>query len=73
MHFACEGSGAVDNVHPHVAQPDGRLIPFESFNHFFRDEKALKMCEPRTAVPASTQRRLQARASPQAIDTPVKM
>ena len=24
----------------HIAQPDGRLIPFESFNLFYRDQRA---------------------------------
>jgi len=42
----------------HIAQPDGRLIPFESFNLFYRDEKARKLEELRQEVAASTERRL---------------
>jgi uncharacterized radical SAM superfamily Fe-S cluster-containing enzyme len=42
----------------HIAQPDGRLIPFESFNLFYRDEKARQLQELRQEVAASTARRL---------------
>ncbi len=42
----------------HIAQPDGRLIPFESLNLFYRDEKARKLQELRQEVAASTERRL---------------
>ena len=42
----------------HIAQPDGRLIPFESFNLFYRDEKARKLQELRQEIAASTERRL---------------
>jgi uncharacterized radical SAM superfamily Fe-S cluster-containing enzyme len=42
----------------HIAQPDGRLIPFESFNLFYRDEKARKLEELRQEIAASTERRL---------------
>jgi len=27
----------------HIAQPDGRLIPFESFNLFYRDENVRRL------------------------------
>jgi len=27
----------------HIAQPDGRLIPFESFNLFYRDENVRQL------------------------------
>ncbi len=56
-----------------IAQPDRRLIPFESFSLFYRDERARKLGELRAEVAASTQRRLHACASPQAIDRLVKM
>ena len=35
----------------HIAQPDGRLIPFESFNMLYRDEKSLKLQELRRSAP----------------------
>jgi uncharacterized radical SAM superfamily Fe-S cluster-containing enzyme len=31
----------------HFARPDGQLIPFESYNLFYRDDKALKLAEIR--------------------------
>lgn len=27
----------------HIAQPDGRIIPFDTFNLFYRDDKAMKL------------------------------
>jgi uncharacterized radical SAM superfamily Fe-S cluster-containing enzyme len=47
----------------HIAQPDGRLIPFESFNLFYRDEKAERLRMLREEVAASTRRRLEVAAS----------
>lgn len=44
----------------HIAQPDGRLIPFESFNLFYRDGNAARLHELRSEIAASTQRRLNA-------------
>jgi uncharacterized radical SAM superfamily Fe-S cluster-containing enzyme len=41
----------------HIAQPDGRLIPFESFNLLYRDENALKLKALREEVAAATRRR----------------
>jgi len=46
----------------HIAQPDGRLIPFESFNLFYRDAQAQTLDALRAEVAASTERR---RAPPQ--------
>jgi uncharacterized radical SAM superfamily Fe-S cluster-containing enzyme len=43
----------------HIAQPDGRLIPFESFNLFYRDDKARTLQALREEVAANTRRRLQ--------------
>jgi uncharacterized radical SAM superfamily Fe-S cluster-containing enzyme len=43
----------------HIAQPDGRLIPFESFNLFYRDDKAKMLATLRDEVAAGTRRRLQ--------------
>jgi len=34
----------------HIAQPDGRLIPFEAFNLLYRDEKARRLDELRREV-----------------------
>jgi uncharacterized radical SAM superfamily Fe-S cluster-containing enzyme len=34
----------------HIAQPDGRLIPFEAFNLFYRDGKAQRLDELRREV-----------------------
>ncbi len=45
----------------HIAQPDGRLIPFESFNLFYRDENAQVLQELRREIAASTERRIAAR------------
>jgi 7,8-dihydro-6-hydroxymethylpterin dimethyltransferase len=41
----------------HIAQPDGRLIPFESFNLFYRDDKAATLAVLREEVAESTRRR----------------
>jgi 7,8-dihydro-6-hydroxymethylpterin dimethyltransferase len=43
----------------HIAQPDGRLIPFESFNLFYRDDKAKTLQMLREEVAQNTRRRLQ--------------
>jgi uncharacterized radical SAM superfamily Fe-S cluster-containing enzyme len=34
----------------HIAQPDGRLIPFDTFNLFYRDNKAARLAELRAEV-----------------------
>ncbi len=36
----------------HIAQPDGRLIPFDTFNLFYRDGRAERLAELRAAVEA---------------------
>ena len=41
----------------HIAQPDGRLIPFESFNLFYRDGLSTTLETLRAEVAASTMRR----------------
>jgi uncharacterized radical SAM superfamily Fe-S cluster-containing enzyme len=41
----------------HIAQPDGRLIPFESFNLFYRDGLSATLEALRAEVAASTERR----------------
>ena len=41
----------------HIAQPDGRLIPFESFNLFYRDGLNATLEALRAEVAASTERR----------------
>ena len=42
----------------HMAQPDGRLIPFESFNLFYRDDLRQRLDELRAEVAAATAQRL---------------
>jgi len=42
----------------HIAQPDGRLIPFESFNLLYRDKKADTLQILRDEVAANTRQRL---------------
>jgi 7,8-dihydro-6-hydroxymethylpterin dimethyltransferase len=44
----------------HIAQPDGRLIPFESFNVFYRDERTRKLQTIRQEIAASTAQRADA-------------
>ena len=34
----------------HIAQPDGRLIPFDTFNIFYRDDRARRLAELRAEV-----------------------
>jgi uncharacterized radical SAM superfamily Fe-S cluster-containing enzyme len=41
----------------HFVQPDGRLIPFESFNLFYRDDKTRILDALRSEVAAATRRR----------------
>jgi len=38
----------------HIAQPDGRLIPFESFNLFYRDAAAARLEQLRSEIAAAT-------------------
>jgi len=44
----------------HIAQPDGRLIPFESFNLFYRDDNVHKLEALRSQIAAATHARLHA-------------
>ena len=37
----------------HIAQPDGRLIPFESFNLFYRDERSAQLATLRARIDES--------------------
>jgi len=40
----------------HIARPDGRLIPFEAYNIFYRDEQASGLAALRSALaPALTE------------------
>jgi len=41
----------------HMVQPDGRMIPFESFNLFYRDDKAKVLEEIRAEIKQTTQLR----------------
>jgi hypothetical protein len=41
----------------HIAQPDGRLIPFESFNLFYRDRRADLLATIRDELSASFRHR----------------
>jgi uncharacterized radical SAM superfamily Fe-S cluster-containing enzyme len=41
----------------HIARPDGRLIPFESHNIFYRDERALLLDRLRGELDAFHARR----------------
>jgi 7,8-dihydro-6-hydroxymethylpterin dimethyltransferase len=34
----------------HIAQPDGRIIPFEAFNLFYRDDKTARLEELRKEI-----------------------
>ena len=36
----------------HIVQPDGRIIPFDTFNLFYRDERATHLARLRTRVEA---------------------
>jgi uncharacterized radical SAM superfamily Fe-S cluster-containing enzyme len=38
----------------HIVQPDGRLIPFESFNLYYRDDRAHLLQTLRAEVVAAT-------------------
>jgi uncharacterized radical SAM superfamily Fe-S cluster-containing enzyme len=37
----------------HIAQPDGRIIPFDTFNLFYRDDRVAKLAQLRARVDAS--------------------
>jgi uncharacterized radical SAM superfamily Fe-S cluster-containing enzyme len=37
----------------HIAQPDGRIIPFDTFNLFYRDDRAARLAQLRARVDAS--------------------
>jgi len=41
----------------HFAQPDGRLIPFEAYNLFYRGERMAKTLEIQAEIAEGTQRR----------------
>jgi len=34
----------------HIAQPDGRIIPFDTFNLFYRDDKAVTLAKLRREI-----------------------
>jgi len=40
----------------HIAQPDGRLIPFEAFNLLYRDDQQTKLAQLRQEVRPAAQR-----------------
>ncbi|MDR2214196.1 MAG: hypothetical protein LBE21_11315, partial [Pseudomonadales bacterium] len=42
----------------HIARADGRLIPFEAFNLFYRDDKTRKLRELQQEIASATERRL---------------
>jgi 7,8-dihydro-6-hydroxymethylpterin dimethyltransferase len=48
----------------HFAQPDGRLIPFESFNLFYRDRLADRLTLIRSEIAASTAQRIKQAPEP---------
>jgi 7,8-dihydro-6-hydroxymethylpterin dimethyltransferase len=37
----------------HIAQPDGRIIPFDTFNLFYRDEQAQRLQQLRDEIRAA--------------------
>ena len=37
----------------HIAQPDGRIIPFDTFNLFYRDDKAATLAKLRREIEQS--------------------
>ena len=45
----------------HIARPDGRLIPFEAYNLFYRDERQAELEVIREEINAQRERRLQFR------------
>jgi hypothetical protein len=42
----------------HIVQPDGRIIPFEAFNLFYRDDRKAKLAELRSEVRADLRTRV---------------
>lgn len=48
----------------HIAQPDGRMIPFEAFNLFYRGARAQRTDEIRSRIAAATLRRSGLRSAP---------
>jgi uncharacterized radical SAM superfamily Fe-S cluster-containing enzyme len=36
----------------HIAQPDGTIVPFDTFNLFYRDGRAQRLAQLRAAVSA---------------------
>ena len=42
----------------HIAQPDGRLIPFEAFNLFYRGERAQRTAQIRAEIAEATRQKL---------------
>ncbi|MBS0355591.1 MAG: radical SAM protein [Proteobacteria bacterium] len=43
----------------HMVQPDGRMIPFEAYNLFYRGDRAQHLAQIRTEIAADTQQRRQ--------------
>ena len=37
----------------HIVQPDGKIIPFDTFNLFYRDEQAVRLAKLRAELDAS--------------------
>jgi uncharacterized radical SAM superfamily Fe-S cluster-containing enzyme len=37
----------------HIAQPDGKIVPFDTFNLFYRDERAQRLAQLRASADAS--------------------
>jgi hypothetical protein len=42
----------------HIARPDGRLIPFEAYNLFYRDERQAELSTIRAEIDAQREQRL---------------
>ncbi len=45
----------------HIARPDGRMVPFEAYNLFYRDERQTELAAIRAEIDAQRERRLQVR------------
>ncbi|WP_374480645.1 radical SAM protein [Zoogloea sp.] len=43
----------------HMVQPDGRMIPFEAYNLFYRDDRTRNLAQIRAEITADTQQRRQ--------------
>jgi uncharacterized radical SAM superfamily Fe-S cluster-containing enzyme len=45
----------------HIARPDGRMVPFEAYNLFYRDERQAELAQIRAEIDAQRGRRLAVR------------